>query len=455
MATVTATIQGAWGGWTGSVAATPTVNATVLGAWGGMTGTAAATTQKVVVALGAWGGWDARAAAVKVEPIDAWVLVTALPATAAHRTASIVGVSASYSDVPIIDGSVTVANDRDERRTFDMTIDGTGIVVGPDGLWYDSVVRIYRSVEVDPADLAAASGPDLALLLAISERPYQLGTFLIDTIEQPHFPNQIHIAGRDFTKKLMLAKFNHATTWALSHEQLDPTGFTMVEILLGVIEAGGYGDITIYPPATGPPITLPVFTYEAGTSLWTALKEVTESQGYDLWYDPSGLPIAAPFVDPSTSPVVYDFLTGAAGNLAAYTKSTDDSQIFNHVIVTGITSDDDRLPVFGEFSNTAAGSPTRIARLGERLMKYDSAFVDTDTKAMVLARQMLRIAALESFVVDMDTLVLPWLEVNTVISFTPPDPDPGDPVNFLLTNLEIPLGLGTMKVTGKRIQVVS
>lgn len=448
--TVPTVTAGPWGGWTGVATSVKTVQANTFDDWGDLFGAAAVVKTVPAAPTGAWGGLGTQVLFLKVEPVAAWELIAGLSSTTALFSATMENSPA----VPlvIIDGSVSVDYDRTERRVFDLTIDGTGIVVGPTGLWYDTVIRLYRGVQVTAADLAAANPTDLAFLQQVNGRLYPIGTFLIDTIEQPHFPNQIHLTGRDFTKKLLLAKFTTATSWAISNGPLDPTGFTLTEILLGVIQAGGYGNIFIEGGPNAGNGTLPAFAYEAGTSFWTALKEVVTSQGYNLWYDVNGDPFAMRFVDPVTSPVTYTFQTGVGGNLASYTKSTNDSEIYNHVIVIGQTTD--RLPVWGSATNTTVTSPTRIAVLGERLLRYDSTLVDDNTKASALAAQILRISALESFTIDMDSLVLPWLDVGMVIQFTPPNPDPGDPVNFLLTNLEIPLGPGTMKVTAKRITIV-
>lgn len=452
--TVNATLTRNWGAWSGNFSVGHTVGATAHGAWGGLTGSVSAFTPiNQAIPSGNWYGWVARAVATTSPTISAtWDTLFANPNSTVIRRVDIYqanGTTPYAMDCGIIGGSVSVDNDRDERRTFDITIDSvhtSDLTIGPGKLWYDKVIKIYRGLRLSGVDYI-----------------YLLGTFMPDQIQRAHFPNQIHITGRDFTKKLMLAKFPVATTFEISSEQLAPVGFTVVEILLGVVEAEGLGLVEIGPApirpgiAGGDPALLDPaphqFSYEAGTPYWTALKEICNSQGYQLYYSPQGVLQARAFVDPVTAPISFIFQVGASGNLATYTKTTNDSEIYNIVNVTGQTGSL-RLPVWGQARNDEPTSPTRISELGPRMLPYYSPLVTANNQAEGLAAQLLAVSALESYVIDMEALVVPWLEVGTAVQFVAPVIDGSDPTTFLLTSFEIPLDLRPMSAMSKRITIV-
>ena len=62
--------------------------------------------------------------------------------------------------------------------------------------------------------------------------------------------------------------------------------------------------------------------------------------------------------------------------------------------------------------------------------------------------------SLESYEITFEALVASWLEVGEVVNIVDPEPWTDQPIRFLLTNLTIPIGLGAMTGTGKRVQLV-
>jgi hypothetical protein len=158
------------------------------------------------------------------------------------------------------------------------------------------------------------------------------------------------------------------------------------------------------------------------------------------------------FQDPVSSPESFRFETGPGGTLVEFGKQVNDTRIKNHVVVSGENSD--QVPVFAEAENNKTGSPTRIGKLGRRTEEYVSQYIDAYAQAKELADKMLAVQALESFEVNIDSLVLPWLEVGEIIRFVDPDPAPGDPDRYLLDSLNIPLKLGAMGAVGKRVTIV-
>jgi hypothetical protein len=336
----------------------------------------------------------------------------------------------------LIDGNVSVDYTRDERRAFDLTLDNTddGIVHDPAGFWYDKIIKVYHGVSY--TDYTTLPGVDKTW-------ETQIGEFMIDSISQDYFPAQIKVTGRDYTKKCMLSQFTQATTFTATS--------TIENVIKGM--AGNAGITKYNVPLTGKTLGIDYF-FERGTSRWEAMKQIATAFGYELFFDSTGYLTMRDFQDPITAPVAYVLQTGTFGNLVSFSKSTSDSLIYNHVVITGESSDSTVVPVMAEAKNTTATSPTRIAKLGDRVYQYSSAFITTQAQAQDLANKWLKIYAMEQYDIDFSSIVLAWLEAGTIVQFLDPDPAPGQPDKFLLTNFTIPLGLGPMSGNAKRVTVV-
>lgn len=333
-----------------------------------------------------------------------------------------------YLDAPVIEGSISVDMNRDERRTLDLTLDSPNneFRSDPTAFWYDSIIKVYRGV-------TDASG---------NFQAYPCGVFMIDTITETHFPHTVKITGRDYTKKMLLS--------ALSGPTQFKTNTTIESIVNSLASNAGIANRNI--PITGLRTTRD-FMWEAGKSRWSAANELVTEYGYELFMDPYGTLIMRPFVDPTTAPLAFTFMTGGAGNIASYTLVTNDTRVYNEIIVKGGATGVAVIP-YGYAANTEVTSPTRISRLGRRTYLYESKYLTTVTSCNALAFTLLKVLALESYELQVDSLVAPWLEAGLAVEFVDPDPAPFAPTRFLLTDFTIPLGLGTMSATGKRLTIV-
>jgi hypothetical protein len=339
------------------------------------------------------------------------------------------GVTLWKGNVPILDGSVSFDMNRDERRTFDLTIDdefGEYRSNANNGFWYDKVIKIYRGVQDSAGNYQA----------------YQLGEFIPEVITEPHFPNIIKCSGRDYTKRMIEAAFTAATAFVV--------GSSIESVISGIATGAGITKKNL--PVTGLALTREFF-FEVGVTRWQACKDICEAYGYELFFSADGSLTMRKFIDPTTAAVDFTFLTGATeGNLASYEVSTKDTRVKNSIVVKGSSSA--TAPVVGTAKNTEPSSPTRIARLGERVYVYDSKIITTTTDANALAAAFLKIMGLESYELKIDALVVPWLEAGVAIEFIDPIPVLGAPTRFLLTDGQIPLTLSTMSLGAGRVTIV-
>jgi hypothetical protein len=273
----------------------------------------------------------------------------------------------------------------------------------------------------------------------------QIGEFMIDRITERHFPYDVSLTGRDYTKKCMGSKFLYATQFA--------SGMALESIIASIAGAAGITKRSL--PTTGVVVAREFF-FDRGVSRWEAMKEIATAYDYEIFFDATGFLILRPYSDPvSTSPVLVLKTGRDGGQLGSYEKSTTDTRIYNVVLVTGESSDADSPPVYAVARNDDPNSPTSTVNIGERVYEYSSSFIETTPQAQQVADSFLAVHALEEFELGFSSLMLPWLEAGDIVGFVDPRPAPGDPTTFLLSDFSIPLGLGLMDGKARRVTNVS
>jgi len=342
------------------------------------------------------------------------------------------GTTPYLSDVGFTSGQVTIDSAKDERRMLDLVIgnpDGA-IKHGTDGLWYDKIIKPYRGCYYLEDGIQKVW-------------EVQLGEFMIDELTSQNFPHSISVKGRDYTKKMLEDQFTSAVTF--------PAGRT-IESVIDTIAANGFITKRMLP-VTGHVLGKD-FTFEAQTSRWKACVDIATAYGHELYFDANGYLTLREYQDPTTSPTVFTFTTGATGTIASWSKTTNDTRIYNKINVTGST-DGGGLPAHATATNDNPASPTSTVNLKRtKVYNYSSSFIETDEQAQDVADKFLAIHALEEFTLSLQTLVLPWLEAGEIISFEIDDAGPLDPTRFLLSSFAIPLGLGTMSPVGKKVEII-
>lgn len=335
------------------------------------------------------------------------------------------GTSLWMYDAPVVAGEVTVDMSRIERRTFEATFDNEdgALSSDPERFWYSKIIKVWRGVETDALRWET-----------------QVGEFVIDRIEQPHFPSVVQVTARDYSKFLS-EPFDRATQFL--------EGSLIEDVVRGIASPAGITKFML--PSTGKRLTRD-FMYEANKARSDAIKEILDAYGYEFFFTPSGNLTIRPWVDPFTASSVFTFRTGVDGNIADYSKSTNDSNVKNRVLVVGKSSD--RPPVYAVVENREPTSPTNVDQLRPRTYPFESAFITEYEDALALAKTLLSIHALESYEVTISALVVPWLEAGTAVEFIDPNPAKGAPTRYLLTDFTIPLGPGVMSATAKRITYV-
>lgn len=328
--------------------------------------------------------------------------------------------------------SVTIDSTRDERRMFDCSLDNSDGILHPNpfgGFWYDKILVPWKGV-ILPDDTTW-------------ECP--LGVFMIDQIEYDNFPNMMRVSCRDQTKRMMNSKLVNSVTFDAS--------IKVGDLVKAVAENAGVDPLKIDVPNDTPTLGKDL-DIERGTSRWEVAKQVAVANEYQLYFDALGWLVLEPVADPFGDPFVYTFTTGTKGNLVKFTKTVNDSELYNHVIVVTEPAGDS-LGYFGEATNTDPNSPTRIARIGDRLAPiYTLNSIASDNQAQRVAKRLLTRSALESYAFNFSSITYPWIDVEVTCRVLEPKAVPGDPNKFILESATVLLGPGPMDATADRITVV-
>lgn len=280
----------------------------------------------------------------------------------------------------------------------------------------------------------------------------QVGEFMIDRIDSDWFPSLVRVTGRDYTKAMAGTSFNNALTFQAG---------SVVEDVIEAIAANA-GIFKTIRSGNGALLTSDI-SFDRGTDRWVAVVGVAAQANMEVFFNAQGYLVSRPFLDPSLSPISLALSTGGTdGNLVTFTKSSNDSRIYNYIVVTGEDPSNavGGLIFQGIAANTEPTSPTRIKVPGvpgglfQRSYTYTSSFFTSNEQCLAYAQSLLKYHALEEFNLDFESLAFPWLEAGEILQFSDPDKGGDEPDRYLLSNFNIPLGLGPMAGNGKRVTIV-
>lgn len=272
----------------------------------------------------------------------------------------------------------------------------------------------------------------------------QIGEFGIDAISTPNFPANAKVTGRDYVKKCAGSKIESPMNFAAN-----TSVYTLISALAG--NAG----IKKYRMASMPETIGSEMTFDRGTPRWDIMVQAAKTQGYEIFFDHEGYLVTRKYLDPTLSPENYLFQTGQEGNLSTIDRSVNDSRIYNHIVVYGDpASGETRMPYIGEAKNVNPSSPTNINRIGDRYYPYASTFFTSQLQCQQYAERLLGVHSLESFELSFTAINYPWMEVGEIAKVLDPQAVQTDPDKYLVDTATIPLGLGPMSATGKRVLMV-
>jgi len=271
----------------------------------------------------------------------------------------------------------------------------------------------------------------------------QLGEFMIDSVDDQVFPDQIKITFRDYTKKLIKDKLTDSATFV--------AGTPLKSFVRAIASNGG---ITRFRESIGTEVFPNDMSFDRDAERWKMIKDACTAFDYEVFCDNEGYLVARKFNDPTTAPLFHSFGTGSAGNLVSFSRSINDSRIYNIINVFGDPINNDRLPYFGQAVNDNPNSPTSTVKLGKRPFTYAFNYFTSDAECLALANSRIRVMGLESYDINFASLYYPWMEVGEIVQILDPNANATDPTRFLLDSITLPLGLQPMSGTAKRVTLV-
>jgi len=308
------------------------------------------------------------------------------------------GVQTNDTTSIMVDGSVDVDVTRLTRRTF------TATVLNPDAIWsprsdwgglfyVNRLIRVYRGIDFG----------DYSELVPV-------GTFMIDNADTAVERNMsvVTLSGSDLWKKFGKSMFPRAKTWA--------AGTKINTIIDSIADAVGIQYRNIDPlssRATADKEVDKKFAVEQGDNRGEALAKLCKDNGIDVYFDPLGRLTTQDMATVKDRSVVYSYDPDMNNNLVTVKSSYTDDNLYNTVLVLG-TKDKDNV-IVARVRDTDPTSPTNINRLGERVFKYESENIGTQTKGNAVAESLFYKHVLVNEDITLEVVCNPAYEGNDVI----------------------------------------
>lgn len=278
----------------------------------------------------------------------------------------------------------------------------------------------------------------------------QIGEFTADSIQDADDRSErVSLVGRDYAKRCLESRLAKSTMFGKDEP---------IERVIRNLAVNS-GIIKIDLPVTGETLGKDM-TWERDVERFSIMKEIALAKNFELFFNAEGVLVMRPQRDPLLTPATLDLTTGPGGNLISRGAKTSGGQLFNYVTVVGESSDTTTPLVYAEAVNDDPSSPTWIGLpgtpggIGERTKNISSPLVTTSEQAQALADTMLSVSMLEEFELTFSSILLPWVEVGEILEMVDPESRYWGPSRYLLSSLSLPLDLGPMSGTGKRVTVV-
>ena len=355
--------------------------------------------------------------------------------TKAHRsTARLVvldpGTFAPLVTLEVLSGTVAMARNRLIRRTCQIELANPDGAFTPrelgDWLHVNSLVRLDRGIFLDPELIEWVT----------------LGHFLLGrpAVRVAPAGSTITVDGEDRAKLLTRSRFTAPTTYA--------AGAALGDVIATEAEVAGMGSERYRLNTSG--LTLVrARTFEEDEPRADALAGLARDYGLELYTDADGYLTATDPPDASTAPLAWSYETGReTAIMLGLSKEFTDDRLYNHVLVTGESSDPDHPPVRAEAMDTNPASPAYVAGpLGDRLYRYTSAMITTAPQAAAVALNLLTEVALLEEQISLGAVTNAALEPGDAIGIS--EPLSSTEGRYLIDEITTPLGLGEQTVMAK------
>jgi hypothetical protein len=328
-------------------------------------------------------------------------------------------------------------------------LDGSVEVDGAAAVRRRCSVRLADSTgELTPADLSdllAPNGNEVRLFrglrLADGDELVPLGVFRIAAAEVAATPAgvAVELSGYDRSRKITRARWTAPYTIS--------SGATYSAALKALLLSRDPAATFDFVEATGTTPAL-LFGADRDNDPWADAQKLAEAAGCELYVGPTGAYTLRTIPDPGTAPIVWDYREGVDATILAVSKSLDDEQTYNGVIVSGETPELGA-PVTAAAWDDDPTSPTyRFGPFGQVPEFFTSSLITSQAQATATAEALLRrkLGAVED--VRFDAIPNPAHEAGDVVRVLV-DAARVDG-RYVLESFSVPLGPGTMTITTRK-----
>ncbi|WP_328546786.1 DUF5047 domain-containing protein [Streptomyces platensis] len=274
-------------------------------------------------------------------------------------------------DIAFSDGSVSVDRGSDVRRSLSISIaDPAQFPVNATDKFAVYGQRLYVETGIQYLDGSVERVP--------------AGTFVITSVSGNIHTGPLSITASGLEILLKRALWDSATSTKPYANAAAFLAFHIPDTIPGAsfVNASTNGAVT----------ALATKTWDANTDKWSAMREVADSVGCELFCDAAGTFRLVDIPDPLNVAVtpVWDVSTGDYGVMVSATMELTSDGVFNRVVVSGENSADNKPAVKATATITATSDPLYYGGPYGRVTKaYSSSLVTSTAQAQATANALL------------------------------------------------------------------
>jgi len=340
------------------------------------------------------------------------------------------GGSVVAEDIPFVDGSVTVDRGSDVRRQLSLTI------ADPADFPLTETARygVYGQTLYVESGITYLDG---------SSELVPCGLFVITQVSGSIHTGPLSITAVGQEILLKRAVFETATS---------TKGFASAAAFIGTQIAAVVPGASFVNASTNGAGAIATKTWDVGQDVWSALVEVANSVGAELYCDANGTfrLVDVPNIDAAVP--VWDVSAGEYGVMVSAEMTTTSDDVFNRVIASGENTEENKPPVSA--TATITTGPLRYGGpFGKVTKTYQSSLITNGSQAAQTANALLRKYQAPNRSVTLGTIPNPALEAGDCIRVNYGDTAPAPPELHLVQSFTVPLSVGSSG--GFTIQTVS
>lgn len=343
----------------------------------------------------------------------------------------------------VINANFTIDANSDIRRTCDFSIyvlNSTLQLTEDSKVWIDKMFRVYLGYKHIRSNEIVK---------------YKMGIYLPNSYSYSYSYENKHLSlsGVDLMAKFLSSHGGTLPDMSVVVKEGENIREVMIRTVkdLGHINKYIIGDIgaEITPTEDTPDPKLLPYDIElgVGSSIYDLLVELKNVWvGWEIFFDEDGTFICQLIPNGDDDPTLFGDEIWKQLIISDSNNNIDVENIKNHIVVYGETKDDGT-QIKGEAKDENPDSPFAISKIGDIVdVKSDAEYekIFSDDYARQRAEYELYLSTRLNDTVSLECVTIPWLEVNTKVSYTPYNQNV--PLDFLIKTISFEASSGTSSI---------